>query len=342
MQALARAAGGDTAGAEAYLKGAVRAAKDTGVPSVLVLALGQQTLLALARGDWGEGQALAEQASLVLREAGLEHSMAAPLLFALQARMALHRLDPDGARRALVSAQRRRHLLNYAVPYLAVQVRIELTRSYLDLADLAGAGTLLRETGELLSRRPDLGPLIGQAQALRQRLAADRAAQSAEQDAGTPERHVLASGPSALTAAELRLLPLLSAHLPFPEIAAELGRSPARSDPRRRPSTASSARPAAARPSPAPASSASWTAKRVTSLSHDVHLTTCCHIDVVPGVDMVPGRLTPSSSRPRITRYEQGAAQGKPGPAVAVGAVGRARARVRDHLGAARPQRGHV
>jgi LuxR family maltose regulon positive regulatory protein len=223
-QALARAAGGDTEGAGAYLKGAVRAAKDTGVPSVLVMALGQQTLLALARGDWGDGQALAEQASLVLREAGLEDSMAAPLLFALQARMALHRLDPDGARRALVSAQRRRHLLNHAVPYLAVQVRIELTRSYLDLADLAGAGTLLRETGELLSRCPDLGPLAAETQALRNRLAAERAAQSAEPDAGTPERHVVAAGPSALTAAELRLLPLLSAHLSTPEIAAELGR----------------------------------------------------------------------------------------------------------------------
>jgi len=35
-----------------------------------------------------------------------------------------------------------------------------------------------------------------------------------------------AAGPSALTAAELRLLPLLSTHLPVPEIAAELFLSP--------------------------------------------------------------------------------------------------------------------
>ena len=49
-----------------------------------------------------------------------------------------------------------------------------------------------------------------------------------------------------------------------------------------------------------------------------------------------PGEaLTPSNSKPRVTRYEQGASQGKPGPAAAVGARCRAGARVRDHLGAA-------
>jgi LuxR family maltose regulon positive regulatory protein len=159
--------------------------------------------------------------------------MAAPLVFALQARMALHRLDPDGARRALVSAQRRRHLLTYAVPCLAVQVRIELIRSYLDLADLSGAGTLLREIDELRQHRPGLGFLLGQARALRLQLAADRAARTAEHDSAAADRSALtaagpsaltAAGPSALTAAELRLLPLLSVHLSFAEIAAELGR----------------------------------------------------------------------------------------------------------------------
>jgi LuxR family maltose regulon positive regulatory protein len=50
--------------------------------------------------------------------------------------------------------------------------------------------------------------LVGEAQALRDRLAHERRS-------GNP-------GASALTAAELRLLPLLSTHLSFPEIAAEL------------------------------------------------------------------------------------------------------------------------
>jgi LuxR family maltose regulon positive regulatory protein len=98
--------------------------------------------------------------------------------------------------------------MTYAAPVLAVQVRIELIRVYLALADLAGARTLMQEIDELLRRRPALGTLVDEAQALGDRLANERGAG--------------ALGASALSAAELRLLPLLSTHLSFPEIAAEL------------------------------------------------------------------------------------------------------------------------
>jgi LuxR family maltose regulon positive regulatory protein len=40
----------------------------------------------------------------------------------------MHRGDVPAARRELVSAQRLRHLLTYALPYFAVQARIELIR----------------------------------------------------------------------------------------------------------------------------------------------------------------------------------------------------------------------
>ena len=130
----------------------------------------------------------------------------------MQARVALHRGDVPAARQELVSAQRLRHLLTYAIPHLAVQARIELTRVHLALADLAGARTLMREIDELLKRRPDLGTLVGEAGALRARLA--------------DERGPSVPGASALTAAELRLLPMLATHLSFPEIAAELFLSP--------------------------------------------------------------------------------------------------------------------
>jgi DNA-binding CsgD family transcriptional regulator len=66
----------------------------------------------------------------------------------------------------------------------------------------------MREVDELLRRRPGLGTLAGQAQVLRARLSQDRGSS--------------APGASALTAAELRLLPLLSTHLSFPEIAGEM------------------------------------------------------------------------------------------------------------------------
>jgi LuxR family maltose regulon positive regulatory protein len=99
-------------------------------------------------------------------------------------------------------------LLTYALPYLAVQTRIELARVHLALADLAGARTLTREVDDLLRRRPGLGTLVAEAGALRAQLANERGSS-------------LPSA-SALTAAELRLLPLLPTHLSFPEIATEL------------------------------------------------------------------------------------------------------------------------
>jgi LuxR family transcriptional regulator, maltose regulon positive regulatory protein len=111
-------------------------------------------------------------------------------------------------RQELVGAQRLRHLLTYALLYFAVQARIELIRVHVALADLPGARTLMREVDELLKRRPSLGTLAGEAQALRARL--------------SEERGSSAPGASALTAAELRLLPMLSTHLSFPQIAGEL------------------------------------------------------------------------------------------------------------------------
>ena len=99
-------------------------------------------------------------------------------------------------------------MLTYALPYLAVQTRIELARAHLALADPAGARTLLREIDELFRRRPGLGILGDQADALRDQLAKDRGS--------------AVPGASALTAAELRLLPLLATHLSFPQIGEEL------------------------------------------------------------------------------------------------------------------------
>jgi LuxR family maltose regulon positive regulatory protein len=63
----------------------------------------------------------------------------------------------------------------------------------------------------ILQQRPDLGNLPAQTGRLEARLATIEAREA---------------GPSALTAAELRLLPLLSTHLPVSEIAAELFLSP--------------------------------------------------------------------------------------------------------------------
>ena len=212
LQGLARIICGDLDGGDAYLQDAVSALEEVGAHENVTFALCERSLVAMARGEWGRAEALARQAGTVLARAGIEESHVTPLICAVQARAALRRGDVTAARRGLVDAQRLRHLLTYALPHVAVQARIELIRVHLALADLAGARTLMQEVDELLKRRPELGTLVGEAGALRDRL--------------SKERGSAVPGASALTAAELRLLPLLSTHLSFPEIAHELFLSP--------------------------------------------------------------------------------------------------------------------
>ncbi|MGH3267588.1 MAG: LuxR C-terminal-related transcriptional regulator, partial [Trebonia sp.] len=211
LQGIARIASGDLDGGDAALADAVRLGQQAGTDGIAAEALAVRSLAAMARGDWSSAGDLAGQARAALRLAG-EESYIAPLVGAAEARVAIHHGDLEAARRHLVSAQRTRPLLTYAIPHVAVLARIELTRAHLALGDTAGARTLLREIDDLLRRCPRLGMLVAEAGALR---------------AGTgAERGPRASAASSLTAAELRILPLLTTHLSYPEIAAELFVSP--------------------------------------------------------------------------------------------------------------------
>ena len=205
---LALVLSGDPEGADASLAQATSEGAEIGAPDVIATAWCERSLLAVARGDWSSAEAFAAQAGLVMRGAGMEDM----LVCAVQARVALHGGDVTAARRELVSAQRLRPFLTYVQPHLAVQARLELARVQFALADMAGARTLMREIDEILKRRPDLGTLVGEARALRARLSAEHAP--------------AASGASSLTAAELRVLPMLATHLSFPEIGAEMFLSP--------------------------------------------------------------------------------------------------------------------
>jgi LuxR family transcriptional regulator, maltose regulon positive regulatory protein len=208
LQGIARILCGDLEGGDLSLQDAVSIGEQVDSPVAVAAALGERSLIAMARSEWDRAEALTGQAGTVLRQAGIEESFAAPLVCALRARLALHRSDAQAARRELVSAQHPRRLLTYALPHFAVQARIELARAHLALADLAGARTLMREVDDLLRRRPGLGTLVAEATTLRAQLASRRGS-------GAP-------GASALTVAELRLLPLLATHLSFPEIAEEM------------------------------------------------------------------------------------------------------------------------
>ena len=207
-QGIARILSGDLDGGDASLEDTVSVAKEVGAHEILAEALGERSLLAMARGEWSRAEVLAGQAGTVLRRVGRETLLAC----AAQARAALHRGDVPAARQQLVSAQRLRPVVSYAMLPIAVQARVELTRVHLALDDMAGAWTLMREIDEVLERQPDLGTLVGEAQALRARL--------------STERSPSIPGASSLTAAELRVLPMLATHLSFPEIGAEMFLSP--------------------------------------------------------------------------------------------------------------------
>jgi LuxR family maltose regulon positive regulatory protein len=207
LQALARLLSGDLDGADRFLEEGVGIAEIGAIDTHTALWC-ERSLLAMARDQWDEAEKFAAEARAVLLRAEAED----PLASAVAARVAIHRGDTLAARRALVNAQRLRHLLTYANPHLAVQARIALIHVHLALAEVAGARTLMGEIDEILRRRPGLGTLVGEVKALRARL-------GREHGPSVP-------GASALTAAELRLLPMLATHLPVAEIAADLFLSP--------------------------------------------------------------------------------------------------------------------
>ena len=133
-QGLARILSGDPDDGDAYLEDVAGVAEQAGAYEILALALAERSLLAMARSDWSQAEALAWQAGAALRRIGMENLLAC----AVQARAAMHRGDIPTARQQVISAQRLRPVLTYAIPHLAVQARIELARVHLALSDIAG------------------------------------------------------------------------------------------------------------------------------------------------------------------------------------------------------------
>ena len=133
--------------------------------------------------------------------------MTSVVLYAAGARVAIHHGNLDQAEQDLARAQLLQPQATHALPYYAVQARLELIRAYLALTDVAAAQTVVREVDDLLRWRPDLGTLPDQADQLRSQL-----------------DHLRGEliGASSLTVAELRLLPLLPTHHSFREIGQHL------------------------------------------------------------------------------------------------------------------------
>jgi LuxR family transcriptional regulator, maltose regulon positive regulatory protein len=206
--ATAHLMAGDRDQADLLFEDQVAQARVVGGMIGACVAFAERALLAMGRGAWEQAGRYLIQARSVAHKAHLEEYPPVAIMYAAAARMALHQGDRQEAVAELTHAQRLRPGLTYAIPYFAVQVRIELARCHLALQDTAAARTLLHEVDEILRRRPSLGVFVQQAQDLRAELARTNG-------------HA-APGASALTAAELRLLPMLGTHLSLPEIAGQM------------------------------------------------------------------------------------------------------------------------
>jgi LuxR family transcriptional regulator, maltose regulon positive regulatory protein len=192
---------------DALLARAVEAGLDIGAWPLTAAALAERAIVAIGRGDWDEAESLAERAAAIVRDGHLTDYGSSALVYAVGARIAAHRGNLPRARACLADAARLRPQLTQALPFLSVQTLLELARAYLALADPAGARVVLREARDILRIRPDLGTLPRDADDLRATLDSFQGG---------------AVGASSLTAAELRLVPLLSTHLTFREIGERL------------------------------------------------------------------------------------------------------------------------
>jgi LuxR family transcriptional regulator, maltose regulon positive regulatory protein len=198
---------GDDAAADAAYAEAI----DAGGMAGSMVALARRAGIALARGDSTAADSFSREADAVLATAAYGNLVSALLVNAVSARVAIHLGDHARAREKLVLTQLARPSASTAAPWFSVGALLELARAYLAVSDLAGAQVAVREADVIARRRPALGVLATELEEMRARL----------QDASG-----VLIGSSALTPAELRLLPILSTHLQFEEIGLRLHLSP--------------------------------------------------------------------------------------------------------------------
>jgi LuxR family maltose regulon positive regulatory protein len=172
------------------------------------LVLAERFLAAADRGDWRRAEALIRQALAIVAEGHFEDYWSSALVFSCAARCFAHLGEIPDARHHAGRAARLRPLLTAALPVVSTQALLELARTYTALADPRGAEAALEQVDSIVRQRPLLGRLPA--------LTAEMRSRAAQISAAPPV------GASSLTDAELRLLPMLSTHLSFPDISDRL------------------------------------------------------------------------------------------------------------------------
>jgi LuxR family transcriptional regulator, maltose regulon positive regulatory protein len=202
---LARDLGGEPDAADAVLADALDLALASPFRNTATtLGLVARASLAIRRGAWATAEEHVRLAWSVVRDGRLEERIAGLAVDAVSARIAAHHGAVTQARADLAHAERLRPMLNHAIPWLAVRVRIDLAMTQLALGNPSKARELMVEVREITARRTRLGSVEDEAAAVEHQL---------DVVGG------LMLGTAMLTIAELRLLPLLATHETFSDIA---------------------------------------------------------------------------------------------------------------------------
>jgi LuxR family maltose regulon positive regulatory protein len=193
--------------ADAMLAHACDLATELAVGPLTALTLAERYLVAAERGDWIAADSYARRSLEIVDDGHFDGYWTSALVLAIAARSCARSGDIPSARRLIRRAARLRRLLTYALPVVSVQALIQLANAYIAVVDPGGARAAIEQATAILQQRPHLGNLAGEVEHLRSRV---------ERISGS------GTGASSLTAAELRLLPLLPTHLSLPEIGARL------------------------------------------------------------------------------------------------------------------------
>jgi len=193
--------------ADPILAAAADAAASAGAPPLTAVVLTERAMIAAGRQRPGDAAELTGRARAIMADGAYDEYWTSALVYAWAAGEALAAGDVADATDCLDRAVRLRPLLTHSLPVVSLQALLALAHVYIRLTDTAGARAVLRQAADIIQLRPQLGVLPDQADLLRKQV-----------DAMTGR----AIGASALTTAELRILPLLPTHLSFPEIGERL------------------------------------------------------------------------------------------------------------------------
>ena len=193
---------GQDALADAILAAAEESAERLQATDTLIVAISERSLLASARGEHAIAELHGLRARALAEEYRLDGYTTTALELAASARASLRSSHWDEARTSLASAHALTPRLTEALPWLAVQTRLELARAYVTLRDAEAARAVLAEVLEILRRRPALGILPEQASELRARGRGDVGRRRAQRRRPYPGR-----APVAAAARHASLLP---------------------------------------------------------------------------------------------------------------------------------------